>query len=71
VNSSGNNPNATGSSSALTAPPVGTNSVGTAQSSGPGSGVTTGMAGDRSVDRGVQKENEDTDRKLKGICRAC
>jgi hypothetical protein len=67
------------------APPPGTNSAGTAQSSGPASsrepGVTTGSAGLGSgnaasppapnADATVNAENNTIDRKLKSICRGC
>ena len=56
-------------SSATKVNPPGTNSLGTAQSSG---GVTTGSAsGSTAVDKKIQDENRDIDRKLKGICRGC
>lgn len=51
------------------APPPGTNSLGTAQSSGPGSGVTTGSGG--AADATVNAENKLLDKKLKSICRGC
>ncbi len=62
--------------------PRGTNSAGTAQSSGPNraSGVTTGagLGSGRSAaepttnaDAAVKAENELLDRKLKSICRGC
>jgi hypothetical protein len=67
------------------ASPPGTNSAGTAQSSGPASnrqpGVTTGLAGLGSgnaapppapnADATVNAENNTIDRKLKSICRGC
>jgi hypothetical protein len=50
--------------------PPGTNSLGTAQSSG--SGVTTGSAfGSTAIDQRIQDENRQIDQKLKGICRGC
>ncbi|WGD55800.1 hypothetical protein QA641_19075 [Bradyrhizobium sp. CB1650] len=54
------------------APPPGTNSLGTAQSSGPNAapGVTTGT-GSASVDATVQTENRQLDKKMKSICRGC
>ena len=63
-------------------PPPGTNSAGTAQSSGSGvntaPGVTTGAAGtgtmstsSQSTDAAIAEENRTIDRKLKGICRGC
>jgi hypothetical protein len=57
-----------GSAGAMPGPP-GTNSLGTAQSSG---GVTTGSAsGSTAVDQRIQDENRQIDQKLKGICRGC
>lgn len=51
-------------------PPRGTNSLGTAQSSG--RGVTTGAAsGSRLNDKRIEEENRQIDRKLKSICRGC
>ncbi|WGS23249.1 MULTISPECIES: hypothetical protein [unclassified Bradyrhizobium] len=56
-------------------PPPGTNSAGTAQSSGgrpnTGEGVTTGSANAHSVDQAIANENRSIDRRLKGICRGC
>ena len=50
--------------------PPGTNSAGTAQSSG--SGVTTGSAaGTTAEDKKIQNENRQVDQKLKGICKGC
>jgi hypothetical protein len=48
----------------------GTNSLGTAQSSGLGSGLTTGNVGG-SGDAAVNAENRMLDKKLKSICRGC
>ncbi|MHC4042722.1 hypothetical protein GA0061098_103260 [Bradyrhizobium shewense] len=53
------------------APPPGTNSLGTAQSSGPGSGVTTGSGTGGGADATVNAENRMLDKKLKSICRGC
>jgi hypothetical protein len=53
------------------APPPGTNSLGTAQSSGPGSGVTTGSGTGGAADATVNAENRMLDKKLKSICRGC
>jgi len=67
------------------APPSGTNSAGTAQSSGSAPnrepGVTTGSARlgsgraatepTTSPDAAINAENNTIDRKLKGICRGC
>lgn len=55
------------------APPPGTNSLGTAQSSGPNaaSGVTTGTGAGGAADATVNAENRMLDKKLKSICRGC
>ena len=53
------------------APPPGTNSLGTAQSSGPGSGATTGTGAGGAADATVNAENRSLDKKLKSICRGC
>lgn len=53
------------------APPPGTNSLGTAQSSGPGSGVTTGAGAGGGTDAAVNAENKLLDKKMKSICRGC
>ena len=53
------------------APPPGTNSLGTAQSSGPGSGATIGTGNGGSTDAAVNAENRMLDKKLKSICRGC
>ncbi|PSO15717.1 hypothetical protein [Bradyrhizobium sp. MOS003] len=53
------------------APPPGTNSLGTAQSSGAGSGGTTGSGTGRGTDAAVNAENKLLDKKLKSICRGC
>ncbi|UQD69802.1 hypothetical protein JEY40_27890 [Bradyrhizobium japonicum] len=53
------------------APPPGTNSLGTAQSSGASRGDTTGAATSGSADAAVNAENELLDKKMKGICRGC
>jgi hypothetical protein len=49
--------------------PPGTNSLGTAQSSG--GGVTTGTGAGGSTDAAVNAENRMLDKKLKSICRGC
>ncbi|WP_244468647.1 hypothetical protein [Bradyrhizobium elkanii] len=53
----------------------GTNSAGTAQSSGRlniGEGVTTGAAAaTEGVDKAIADENRTVDRRMKGICRGC
>jgi hypothetical protein len=60
----------TGSSSGTMPSPPGTNSLGTAQSSG--GGVTTGSAsGSTAIDQRIQDENRQIDQKLKGVCRGC
>jgi hypothetical protein len=53
-------------------PPPGTNSLGTANSSG----VTTGMAGpepkdSQRIDREIRNENAQVDYKINNICRGC
>jgi|ERR1700752_4494131 hypothetical protein len=58
-----------GSAATMPGPP-GTNSLGTAQSSG--GGITTGSAsGSTAIDQRIQDENRQIDQKLKGICRGC
>ncbi|WP_229197108.1 hypothetical protein [Bradyrhizobium acaciae] len=57
-----------------TSPPPGTNSAGTAQSSGrlnAGEGVTTGSASTENLDKAIADENKTVDRRVKGICRGC
>jgi hypothetical protein len=57
------------------APPPGTNSLGTAQSSGANAapGVTTGTGGGAgaAADATVNTENRLLDKKMKSICRGC
>lgn len=57
------------------APPPGTNSLGTAQSSGANTapGVTTGAASrsNADADATVNTENRQLDKKMKSICRGC
>lgn len=57
------------------APPPGTNSLGTAQSSGANRapGVTTGAASQSNADADatVNTENRQLDKKMKSICRGC
>jgi hypothetical protein len=54
------------------APPPGTNSLGTAQSSGANAaGTTTGTGAGGSTDAAVNAENRMLDKKLKSICRGC
>lgn len=69
---------ATGSTGGVTnapAPPPGTNSLGTAQSSGANTapGVTIGAASgaNRDADATVSAENRLLDKKMKSICRGC
>jgi hypothetical protein len=71
-----------GANSAKPPATPGTNSAGTAQSSGPGAktapGGTTGAAGTgtmatnpTSTDAAIAEENKTIDRKLNSICRGC
>ncbi|MBR0845303.1 hypothetical protein JQ607_34380 [Bradyrhizobium liaoningense] len=55
------------------APPPGTNSLGTAQSSGGNAapGVTTGTGAGEAADATVNTENRMLDKKMKSICRGC
>jgi len=55
------------------APPPGTNSLGTAQSSGANTapGMTTGTGAGASADATVETENRMLDKRLKSICRGC
>lgn len=74
LNNSGNDPGVAGNSPRLTTPPApGTNSAGTANSSGlpanSAAGVTTGSS--TSIDAAISDENRQIDRKLKSICRGC
>ena len=65
----GTAPGTTGAPKEAMPGPPGTNSLGTAQSSG---GVTTGSAGgSKAEDDKIQDENRKTDQKLKGICKGC
>jgi hypothetical protein len=60
----------TGSPSATMPGPPGTNSLGTAQSSG--RGATIGSAGGPTAeDKKIEDENRDVERKLRGICKGC
>jgi len=68
-------PSGAGNSTRLSTPPApGTNSAGTAQSSGSSlntePGMTTG-SGPQSTDAAIAEENRTIDRKLKSICRGC
>ena len=69
--STGGSAGSTGGVANSPAPPPGTNSLGTAQSSGPGSGVTTGSGTGGAADATVNAENRMLDKKLKSICRGC
>ena len=75
--STGGTGGSTGSSGGVAnspAPPPGTNSLGTAQSSGANAapGVTTGAGGSAAAaDATVNAENRQLERKLKSICRGC
>ncbi|MDH2380508.1 hypothetical protein [Bradyrhizobium sp. CER78] len=68
-------PSSASPTSPQVASPPGTNSAGTAQSSGSlntGKGVTTGSATTtESVDKAIADENKEIDRRTKGICRGC
>ena len=70
----GSPPSGSTATSQLATPP-GTNSAGTAQSSGSrlnaGEGVTTGSATTQSADQAIAKENQSIDRRLNSICRGC
>jgi hypothetical protein len=72
ANNAGEDPSGAGNASRLASPPApGTNSAGTAQSSG--GGITTGSAASNraSGDAAITEENKTIDRKLKSICRGC
>lgn len=70
--STGSSAGSTGGVANSPAPPPGTNSLGTAQSSGPGSGVTTGNSSSSgAADATVNNENKLLDKKMKSICRGC
>ncbi|TCU68364.1 hypothetical protein EDE08_109235 [Bradyrhizobium sp. R2.2-H] len=71
VGSTGGSVGSTGGFANSPVPPPGLNSLGTAQSSGPGSGVTTGIGGGEATDAAVNAENRQLDRKIKSICRGC
>jgi hypothetical protein len=64
--------NTGGAAQQSASPPPGTNSLGTAQSSGATTGTGRGAAaGDKSTDAVVEQENRVIDQRLKGICRGC
>jgi hypothetical protein len=83
LNNSGNDPSGAGNAGKVVSePPPGTNSLGTANSSG--SSMTTGSAGSRAAGGGtaatgpqtngdvaIDQEDKAIDRKLKSICRGC
>ena len=56
------------SPNAVTAPPPGTNSAGTAQSSG---GSTTVGMGSSRTDDAIRAEDPKIDKKIKSICKGC
>ena len=71
---SGSHSSASPASPQAAPPPSGTNSAGTAQSSGrpnTGQGVTTGSASSESFDKAIADENRTVDRRVNGICRGC
>lgn len=71
----GGSTGSTGGVANAPAPPPGTNSLGTAQSSGANTapGVTTGAASrsNADADATVNTENRQLDKKMKSICRGC
>lgn len=71
----GGSTGSTGGVAKAPAPPPGTNSLGTAQSSGANTapGVTTGAASKSNADADatVSAENRQLDKKMKSICRGC
>jgi hypothetical protein len=71
----GGSTGSTGGVAKAPAPPPGTNSLGTAQSSGANAapGVTTGAASgpNPDADATVNAENKLLDKKMKSICRGC
>ncbi|MDN5005817.1 hypothetical protein ACFQZO_33740 [Bradyrhizobium sp. GCM10027634] len=71
----GGSSGSTGGVTNAPAPPPGTNSLGTAQSSGANTapGVTTGAASGTNpdADATVSAENRLLDKKMKSICRGC
>ena len=71
MGSTGGSVGSTGGIANSPAPPPGTNSLGTAQSSGPGSGATSGTGAGGAADATVNAENRQLDKKLKSICRGC
>ncbi|UPK08264.1 hypothetical protein IVB05_29230 [Bradyrhizobium sp. 170] len=77
MNNAGEDPSGAANQSRRASPPApGTNTAGTAQSSGggvnTGSGVTTGSGRSaKDVDTEIAEENKTIDRKIKSICRGC
>lgn len=71
VGATGSSAGPTGGIANSPAPPPGTNSLGTAQSSGPGSGAATGGGAGGAADATVNAENRLLDKKMKSICRGC
>ena len=77
LNNAGEDPSGAANASRRASPPApGTNTAGTAQSSGgganTGSGVTTGSGRSaKDVDTEITEENKTVDRKIKSICRGC
>jgi hypothetical protein len=77
LNNSVNDPSGVSNSAKLTTPAArGTNSSGTAQSSGAANarpGVTTGSGrgARKNTDAAIVEENKTIDRKVKSICRGC
>ncbi|WP_426419053.1 hypothetical protein [Bradyrhizobium genosp. A] len=71
----GGSTGSTGGVANAPAPPPGTNSSGTAQSSGANTapGITTGAASrtNSDADATVSAENRQLDKKMKSICRGC
>ena len=67
--STGGSAGTTGGVANAPAPPPGTNSLGTAQSSGSGGGGAAATGG--GTDAAVAAENRMLDKKLKSICRGC
>jgi hypothetical protein len=70
LNNAGQGPGGAANPSGLVSPPPpGTNTAGTALSSGPGSGA--GTSRQTSGDAEINEENKAVDRKIKSICRGC
>lgn len=69
--STGGSAGSLGSIANSPAPPPGTNSLGTAQSSGPGTGAAMGNGVGGAADATINAENKLLERKVKSICRGC